>query len=256
MSKKPCELTIEEHGIGRIRLDRPASRNALNPEMIAFLSDALQQAARNPDICSIELSSTDQTFCSGMDLRWLQASLDHANRAPEEEFYRLGAILYDLYHLPKPSIALVRGAAFGGGAGLVSCCDIVLASPAARFCFAEVRLGLIPSLISPFVIQALGERIARRYFLSGEAIAADEARRIGLVHEVVDDARLAARALELHRALHQGAPQSLSRIKALLTNRERMPLSPTTLKQTAAWLAESCNSEEAREGIAAFLAKR
>jgi methylglutaconyl-CoA hydratase len=253
---KPCTLTIDERGVARIRLNRPDSHNALNPEMLEVLDGILQEIDRSAGIRSVELSSSGLNFCSGLDLKWLQASFDSDDQALDNEFLSLGCVLHRLYHLTKPTIAVVQGAAYGGGAGLVCCCDIALASPGARFCFSEVRLGLIPSIISPFVIQAVGERIARRYFLTGEAIEASEAQRIGLVHEVLDDARVSERALEVHRALGQGAPQAISRIKSLLIGAARMPLSDSTLNQTVAWLAESRNTDEAREGISAFLRKR
>ncbi|MGH8549183.1 MAG: enoyl-CoA hydratase-related protein [Methylococcales bacterium] len=249
-------MTVDKHGVARMRLNRPESHNALNPELLEMLGEILQEIDRSAEIRSVELSSTGKHFCSGMDLKWLQESFESAGKALDREFYKLGVVLHQLYHLSKSTVAIVQGAAYGGGAGLACCCDIALASTGARFCFSEVRLGLIPAIISPFVIHAIGERIARRYFLSGEVIEAREAYRIGLVHEVLDDAQISARALALHGALSQGAPKAISRIKSLLIGTERMPLSDATLKKTVEWLEETRDADEAREGISAFLGKR
>ncbi len=251
----PCTLTVDERGVARIRLNRPETHNALNPELLEVLGEILKEIERSAQIRSVELSSIGEHFCSGMDLKWLQESFDSAGKTLDNEFYRLGLVLHRLYHMTKPTVAIVQGAACGGGAGLVCCCDIAFASSGARFAFSEVRLGLIPSIISPFVIQAIGERIARRYFLTGEVIEAREAHRIGLVHEVFDEAQLPKEALELHRALGQGAPQAIGRIKSRLIGGDRMPLSDLTLKKTVDWLEETRNTQEAREGISAFLGK-
>ncbi len=256
MRKKPCELTVDEHGVARIRLQRTESHNALNPDLLESLGGILQRLDLDPEIRSVELSSAGKNFCSGMDLKWLQESCGPAGNPLDQEFYRLGVIMHKLYHLSKPTVAIVRGAAYGGGAGLVCCCDVALAAPATQFCFSEVRLGLIPSIISPFVIHAVGERVARRYFLTGEKIEAGEAHRIGLVHDVIDDTQLSARALELHHTFRLGAPHAISRIKCRLTAGEWMPLTPATLQKTVDWLEDSRNSDEAHEGISAFLGKR
>jgi methylglutaconyl-CoA hydratase len=256
MRKNPCELTVDEHGVARIQLCQPESHNALNPELLESLYGILHRLDHDPEVRSVELASASKHFCSGMDLKWLQESCGSAGKPLDKEFYRLGAVLHKLYHLSKPTVVIARGAAYGGGAGLLCCCDVALAAPAAQFCFSEVRLGLIPSMISPFVIHAIGERIARRYFLTGEKIDAAEAHRIGLVHDVIDDKRLSQRAIELHRAFRHGAPQAISRIKSRLTAGESIPLNLATLQQTVDWLEETRNTEEAREGISAFLAKR
>lgn len=256
MPNKPCEMTVDAHGVARIRLNQPESRNALSPALLKRLGEMLNQVERDSGIRSVELCATGQHFCSGMDLRWLNQSFGRAGRAPDEAFHLLGKALYRLHDLNKPTVAIVQGAAYGGGAGLVCCCDVAFALPGARFSFPEVQRGLIPSIISPFVIQAIGERIARRYFLTGEVIDAGQARRIGLVHEVLDGVELSDRALELHRALGRGAPQAIIRIKNLLTGAERLPLSDATLEKTVDWLKESWNAEEAREGVSAFFEKR
>jgi methylglutaconyl-CoA hydratase len=256
MQKKHCELAVDELGVARIRLNRTESHNALNPELLEMLSEILDRVDGDSGVRSVELSSTGEHFCSGMDLKWLQECFDCPEKSLEQELRRLGGVLHKLFHLGKPTIALVRGAAYGGGAGLVSCCDIALGSPSARFCFSEVRLGLIPSIISPFVIQAISERNARRYFLSGEVIDAGEARRTGLLHEVFAEPQLPEKALQLHRAFNRGAPHAIKRIKDLLTGGERLPPTPTTLQKTIGWLEETRNTDEAREGIAAFVEKR
>jgi methylglutaconyl-CoA hydratase len=161
-----------------------------------------------------------------------------------------------LNELRKPTLALVQGPAFGGGVGLVACCDIAIAAESASFCLSEVRLGLIPAAISPYVIAAMGERAARRYFLSAERFSAAEAQRLGLVHEVLPDEQLEARGQHLAKALLAGGPRALQAAKKLISEVGRRPLDEDLVEDTARRIAGLRSGKEAREGIAAFLEKR
>ena len=253
-------LRIERdpRGIATLILDRPAERNALCAQLIGELTDALTSIAAERDLRVVLLAGAGSAFCAGADIGEMRA----AGAAPPEQNVvdarRLVALLDRLERMPQSTVAVVNGAAFGGAIGLISACDIAIAGEAARFSLSEVRLGLIPAIISPYVIRAIGARQAGRYMLSGEVLDAATAERIGLVHEAVEDAALAGAVEMLVVALLAGGPGAQVEIKNLLRHvTGRGDQDDTTVQgELAHWIARIRGSDEGREGLSAFLEKR
>lgn len=253
-------LRIERdpRGTATLVLDRPAERNALCAELIGELTGALTKLAAERELRAILLTGAGSAFCAGADISEMRA----AGAAPPEQNVadarRFVALLDRLERMPQPTIAVVHGAAYGGAVGLIAACDIAIAGTAARFALSEVRLGLIPAMISPYVIRAIGGRQAGRYMLSGEVMDAATAERIGLVHQAVDDAALPGAVRNLVDALLAGGPSAQVEIKALLRQvTGRTDSNDATLQnELAHWIARLRGSDEAREGLSAFLEKR
>ncbi len=233
-----------------IRLDRPESRNALSAELLAELSHHLDTAMDDPGVRAVVLTGTGSAFCAGADLKSRGAGI--ARGTGESDFV---AILERMREGPKPVICAVNGHAFGGGIGLVAAADIAIAVRGAKFAFSEVRVGVIPAIISVVVLPKLGEHHAMRLFLTGERFTADEALGYGLVHRVVDDGELAAAVESEVEAIAQGAPNAVAAAKQLV--REIPRLAPDEAFAVAAErIAKLFVSPEAAEGMAAFAQKR
>ena len=253
-------LRIERdpRGIAKLILDRPAERNALCAQLIGELTDALNGLAMERDLRIVLLAGAGSAFSAGADIGEMRA----AGSAPPEQNVtdarRFVAMLDRLERMPQPTVAIVNGAAFGGAIGLISACDIAIAGKSARFSLSEVRLGLIPAMISPYVIRAIGARQAGRYMLSGEVMDAATAERIGLVHEAVDDAALPAAVEKLVAALLAGGPNAQVEIKNLLRHvTGRSDKDDAALRsELAQWIARIRGSDEGRDGLSAFLEKR
>jgi methylglutaconyl-CoA hydratase len=241
--------------IAEIVLDRADKRNALSRGLIDGLADAFAQARDEARVRVVLLSGSGPVFCAGMDLAELQESLVAANETSPvwEDALRL-ARLYDLiYSLPKPTIALVQGPAVAGGAGLVTVCDLALATPDARFGYPEVRRGLVAAMVMPHLLRHVGERLARYLLLSGELIDADAALRGGLVNEVVPAEQIRGRAEVVARALAEGGPQALSTTKTFLRQFSRQALS---IEQAAEGSAAPRLGQECQDGLRAFFEKK
>ena len=250
-------LEIERRGPAAwLWLNRPELRNALNDQVLHSISSSLQELEKDPACRVVVLAGRGQAFCAGGDLsRMAQAA--KMNRAKSKaEAGRFARLLYRMHTYPKPLIARVHGAAFAGGMGLVAACDLVVAAEEAEFCLPEVKIGLVPAMISPYIVRAMGEQQARRYVLTGERLAAREAQRIGFVHECVAAAELDARVERFAAQLAQAGPQALARSKKLLASVAKAAITPKLSQQTAAVLADVRAGEEAREGIRSFLEKR
>jgi methylglutaconyl-CoA hydratase len=244
-------------GCATVWLNRPERHNAFHEGLLAELPRCLALLSQDAAVRVIVLAGRGRNFCAGADLEWMQRQASADYDANLEDARRLAWMLRTLAQSPKPTIARVQGVALGGGMGLVAACDIAIASSEASFGTTEVRLGLTPSTIAPYVIAAIGERAARRYFLSGERFDAHEALRIGLVHATVAPDALDARLDELLAALREAGPKAQAHCKRLLVAlRGHDALDPQVLEQTARSIAEVRAGEEAREGIAAFFAKR
>jgi methylglutaconyl-CoA hydratase len=249
-------VTVDQ-GVARITLARPQVHNAFDDALIAELTAALGAVATDAAARVVLLRAEGRSFCAGADLNWMKrmADYDHAQNLADAE--RLAHMLQTLYALPKPTVAVVQGAAYGGGVGLVACCDVALAAERATFSLSEVKLGLIPATISPFVVEAVGARAARKLSLTGERIDASEAHRLGLVHEVVaDEAALAARADALGALLAGYGPQTLAAVKSLIDAVAGRPIDEALHADTARRIADQRTRPEGREGVAAFLGKR
>ena len=244
-------------GCATVWLNRPERHNAFHQGLLAELPRCLALLSQQESVRAIVLAGRGRSFCAGADLEWMQQQAVADYDANLEDARRLAWMLRTLAQSPKPTIARVHGVALGGGMGLVAACDIAIASSSASFGTTEVRVGLTPSTIAPYVLAAIGERAARRYFLSGERFDASEALRIGLIHEMVAPDELDGRLGGLVDALRSAGPVAQAHCKRLLASlRGHDALDPVVLEQTARSIAEVRAGDEAREGIAAFFAKR
>lgn len=247
---------IDSGGVATVLLNRPRVHNAFDPEMVAALSAALAALERRAEVRAVVLAGAGPDFCAGADIEHMRAS---ARASREENLAAARAtarMLYRLYRLDKPTIARVHGAVRGGGVGLVAACDIAVAERGASFRLPEVKLGIIPAMISPYVIAAIGARAARRYLLSGEQLDALEAQRVGLVHEVCEREQLDAAVGRLTAELRTGGPAALVAIKRLVAEIAAAPIDEAVVEKTAQRIAEVRAGAEAQEGLSAFLEKR
>lgn len=250
-------LTEIDAGVGMITLNRPDKGNALDGAMIAELASAISAINVAPEVRVIVLSSLGDTFCAGVDPQWMQASLAKAANENLADVRAAGAMFRTLADCPKPTVARIQGPVLGGGIGLVAACDIAIASFDAKFVFNETQQGLIPGVISPFVLAAMGLRHAKRYMLTGEPFSASEAYRLGLVHEIVADPSALDDALvDVIDALLGNGPVAMAECKSLLGVINNRPVTAELLEHIAQRSVRVRLSGEAREGIAAFLAKR
>ncbi len=241
--------------VATITINRPDVHNAFDEHTIAALTQVFQAAGADKNVRVVILRGNGKSFCAGGDLNWMRRVADYSFDENVTDAMGLGTLLKTINFLPKPTLALVQGNAFGGGVGLAACCDIVIAEEAAQFCLSEVRIGIIPSIISPYVIAAIGERQARRYSLTAERIAAPEAKRIGLVHEVVPAGGLDEGAAKIIDALWQGAPGAQALGKALIQETSRKKIDDDLIRFTAGKIAEARASDEGKHGLSAFLNK-
>lgn len=247
---------IDEHGRATITLNRPELHNAFDDTLINSLTEELKRLERDPGVRVILLAARGKSFSSGADLNWMRRMADYSFIENLTDAMGLADLMKTLANISKPTIALVQGAAIGGGVGLVACCDIALATEEASFCLSEVKLGLIPAVISPYVAAAIGSRATRRYFITAERFDAEAACRLGLVHEVMPAAELAARGDELSRTLLRNGPQAMASVKALVAEVALSYLDDDLIADTAERIAETRASEEGREGLSAYLEKR
>jgi methylglutaconyl-CoA hydratase len=249
-------LTAIEADVATVTLNRPERHNAFDDGMIAELTAAFSSLGARSEVRVVQLGAAGESFSAGADLDWMRRVAGYTEEQNRADAERLARLLHLIATLPKPTLALVQGAAYGGGVGLIAACDIVLAAEGARFGLTEVRLGLVPAVISPYVIGAVGPRWARRLFLTAERFDAGFAQRIGLVHEVAPADRLAARGTEIAAMLREGAPQAQAESKALVAQVSGDVADEFLIGHTSALIARMRAAPEAREGIAAFLEKR
>ena len=246
---------IDARGVATVTLNRPEIHNAFDDALIAELTAVLAAYGANPAVRALILTGAGKSFSAGADLGWMKRMAGYSYEENLADAAGLAQLMHTLDRLPKPTIGLINGAAYGGGVGLVACCDIAIASERASFCLSEVKLGILPAAISPYVVAAIGPRQARRYFQTAEVIPADEARRIGLVHEIVPPDQLDAARDRILAAIFQGAPGAQADAKDLVFTVDR-PLTDEVMSETGRRIALRRASEEGREGIGAFLAKR
>ncbi len=237
-------------------LNRPGVRNALNAELQDLLLKAFKELENEKGVRVLVLAGRGQAFCAGGDLARMERAAKMTMARSKTEAGRFAKLLYRMHTCAKPLIARVHGAAFAGGMGLAAACDLVVASDDAEFCLPEVRIGLVPAMISPYIVRAMGEQQARRYILTGERLKAREAHRLGFAHECVPLAELDACVEKLTQQLALCGPEALARAKNLLRSVAKAPISPKLAAQTARVLAEARAGGEAREGIRAFLEQR
>jgi methylglutaconyl-CoA hydratase len=242
--------------IAIVALTRPAMHNAFNATLIFELTEVFAALDTDASVRVIVLMGAGKSFCAGADLNWMKEMSGYSQAQNLEDANALAAMLKTINGVSKPTIARVHGNAFGGGVGLIACCDIAIAAQEAEFALSEARLGLIPATIGPYVVEAIGARNARRYFLSAERFTAAEAFRIGLVHDIVPMAELDQRINALLGALLVAGPAAQMECKALIRGVAHKPIDDDVIAGTARHIASVRVSPEGKEGIAAFLEKR
>lgn len=249
-------LVDKRDGIARVTLNRPEVRNAFDDALISLLTQAFADLESDKSIRAIVLAGNGPAFCAGADLNWMKRMAGYSYAQNLADAQALAGMLAALDRLSKPTIARVHGPAFAGGTGLVAACDIAVGTPEAKFCFSEAKLGLSPATISPHVLRAIGERAARRYFLTAEVFDAEEALRLGLLTVLVPAESLDPTIDGLLKHLLAGGPEALHKIKQLVAAVAGRPVDDALAADTAKRIAEIRVSAEGREGIASFLEKR
>ncbi|HYG91632.1 MAG TPA: enoyl-CoA hydratase/isomerase family protein [Azospirillum sp.] len=247
---------IRPDGVATVTMNRGDVHNAFNETVIADLATAFQRLGADPAVRLILLRGMGKSFSAGADLSWMQRMAGYSHDENVADAMGLAVMLRTLDTCPKPTVAVVQGPAYGGGVGLVAACDIAVCADAASFALTEVKLGLIPAVISPYVVAAMGERACRRYFLTAERFSAAEALRLGLVHEVVSADQLDAAAEAMVAKLLDGAPAAQGAAKDLIRAVVNHPLDDALVRDTAERIARQRASDEGKEGVGAFLEKR
>lgn len=247
---------IDKEGVAWLTLTRPDVHNAFNDTLIAELTSALNGIGTDERVRAVVLGGRGRSFSAGADLGWMQRMASYSKAENKRDARALADLMAVLNRLPKPTIARVHGAAIGGGVGLVACCDIAIAAQTATFCLSEVKLGLTPAVISPYVVAAMGERAARRYFLTAETFSAQDARALGLVHLVVADEAMDDAVGKILQAIRAGGPGAQAAAKDLIFAVGGRPVDDAVIEDTAERIAGQRIGVEGQEGISAFLQKR
>ncbi len=242
--------------VATVTLNRPELRNAFNEQAIAELALAFDELGRNELVRAIVLAANGPAFCAGADLNWMKKMAGYSHDENQADALRLADMLRTIYLCPKPTVAKVQGDCYAGGMGLVAACDIVVAAEGVNFCLSEVKLGLIPATISPYVIKAMGEQAARRYFITAERFDAAAAQRMGFAHEVVPMEALDTTVAGIVKALVSNSPHAVAQAKTLVREIVGQPVGDALLDDTARRIAEIRASSEGREGVSSFLEKR
>ena len=256
MTENPLIVDVAAEGRATVTLNRPDVHNAFDDKLIALLTRELDALDRNPTVGVVVLAAAGKSFCAGADLKWMRRMAEYSEAENQADAEALAALMKTLNRLSKPTVAEVQGAAYGGGVGLICCCDIAIASEASQFSLSEVKLGLIPSVISPYVVAVIGERQARRYALGAETFDAIEAKRIGLVHEVTAAEDLQAAVDAMVEALLANGPAAMAETKDQIAGVVNRPVDDRLIAAAAARIARIQVSDEGCEGVAAFLEKR
>lgn len=247
---------VVEQGVATVWMNRPDVHNAFNAQLIADITAACRALDADDAVRVVVLAGRGKSFSAGADLNWMKAAGEASVEENLADARKLAGMLRALAELRKPTIARVQGAALGGGMGLASACDICIASDKAVFATSEVKFGIIPSAISPYVIRAIGERQSYRYFQTAERIGADRAREIGLAHDVAPGEELDAKVAEVVAALLQGGPKAQAAAKDLIRAVANRPIDDDVTEDTARRISALRATPEAKEGLDAFLTKR
>lgn len=242
--------------VATVTLNRPDVRNAFNETTISDITLAFDQLGRDEAVRAIVLAANGPAFCAGADLNWMKKMAGYSHEENNADAMQLAEMLRTIYLCPTPVVAKVQGDCYAGGMGLVAACDVVVAVEEANFCLSEVKLGLIPATISPYVIKAMGEQAARRYFLTAERFTAQQALRIGFAHEVVAAGELDATVAAIVKALVNNSPNAVQQAKVLVRDVAGLPVTDALLADTAERIAHIRASEQGREGVQSFLEKR
>lgn len=248
-------ISISKEGIATLILNRVEKRNALDGEMVEALTKKLAILSHDPAVRVLVIQGHGEHFCAGADITWMKKMASVSAAENQDDAEKLANLFLQLYHFPKPTMVLAHGAILGGGLGLVAAADIAIAAESAFFGFSEVKLGLAPFVISPYIISIIGERAAHYYFLTGEQFSSQKAHELKLIHRVVKEVELLHEGLMLAETLLGNGPEAMSAIKTLL--RSIKPITnPALMQATASKLAAIRQSDEAKEGLNAFLERR
>ena len=242
--------------VAHVWLNRPDVRNAFNDATIAELTKTFLALGHNPQLRAVVLGAHGKAFSAGADLNWMRAMADYTWEQNREDAARLAEMLWTLYSCPLPVVGRLQGDCYAGGVGLAAVCDVLVAAEGVQFCLSEAKLGLLPATISPYVIRALGEQAARRYFITAERFGAAEAHRLGFVHEVCAAEALDERVDAIVAALVANGPQAVKACKRLVQDVAGQPISAALREDTARRIADIRASDEGRAGVRSFLDKR
>ena len=256
MNNEPVLTEIDDRGVASLILNRPEVHNAFDDLLIGRLSEALEKLSDDDRVRIVKILGRGRSFSAGADLNWMRRMAEYSPEENYQDASKVARMFQLLADFPRPTLAIVHGNAFGGGIGLIACCDIALAGADAQFSLSEVKLGLIPATISPFVIDAIGTRHARRLFLSAERFNADAAMRFGLIHEVYPAELLDDCVESFVTQLLGNGPRAMIASKELVSAVAHRPIDENVLADVAKRIARQRASEEGREGVAAFLEKR
>jgi methylglutaconyl-CoA hydratase len=257
MNEYQSILTEVDGCVGILTMNKPQRHNAFDEQLIAEITAGLRELAAAERVRVVVLSSTGKSFCAGADLQWMKRAADYSSDDNLRDARRLAELMSTLYELAKPTIARVQGPAYGGGVGLIAACDIAVGTYDSLFALSEVKLGIVPAVISPYVLAAIGERYCRRYMLTAERFSAAEAYRIGLLHELVPgEEQLDEAIAEIIDSLLANGPQAQAACKSLIRIVAGQPIDAETIDETAQRITRVRASPEGREGLAAFLEKR
>jgi methylglutaconyl-CoA hydratase len=249
-------FNIDERGVATVTLNQPEIHNAFDDKLIVQLTEIFTSISQNKDIRVMVLAAAGKSFSAGADLNWMQRMASYSYEQNLADANVLANMFFILNTIDKPTIARVQGAAFGGAVGLVACCDMAIGSKLSKFCLSEVKLGLAPATISPYVIDAIGARIARRYFTTAEVFSARRARRLGLLSEAVVEEELDSTIENLIEHILKNSPAAIRDAKQLVFDVQNKPISKELLAKTSEKIAELRVSEQGQEGLNAFLQKR
>jgi methylglutaconyl-CoA hydratase len=244
------------NGIATVTLNRADKHNAFDDSVIEQMTHALKDIDADDSVRVMILAANGKHFSAGADLAWMKRMATYSYDENLRDAHNLATMLKTLNFLSKPTIARVQGAAFGGAVGLVSCCDIAIATPSASFCLSEVKIGLIPATISPYVISAIGERAARRYFVTAERFDAEQALKLGLLSEIQEDDKLDTRIEELTEEIKRNSPKAVSAAKKLALDVSNVEIDNLLIEDTCVRIATIRASKDGQEGLSAFLEKR
>ena len=242
--------------VAHVWLNRPEVRNAFNDATIAELTKTFLALGHNPQLRAVVLGAHGKAFSAGADLNWMRAMADYTWEQNRDDAARLAEMLWTLYSCPLPVVGRLQGDCYAGGVGLAAVCDVLVAAEGVQFCLSEAKLGLLPATISPYVIRAMGEQAARRYFITAERFSAAEAHRLGLVHEVCPAEVLDERVDAIVAALVANGPQAVKACKRLVQDVAGQPISAALREDTARRIADIRASDEGRAGVRSFLDKR
>jgi len=256
MENGTVTIEIDGRGVATVTMNNPEKHNAFDDAIIAELTQAFHLVANDDAVRVVVLASNGKSFSAGADLNWMKRMADYSYEENLRDAAALAEMLKVLNFMPKPTIARVQGAAFGGAVGLVSCCDMAVAAPRAGFCLSEVKIGLIPATISPYVVAAIGNRASRRYFTTAERFSAETAKDLGLVSEVVDAEELDNTITALVDSLLTNSPAAVQAAKQLVFDVAEREITETLINDTCERIAAIRVSPEGQEGLSAFLQKR